>query len=201
MTLEYLAHESSSLSYPDLVVPTVISLKDYLKRCKNSNYSRKLRTLVDKIEETSRLVEKERDRVQFTLKDTAQINAWETTLRNKGTPIGAFYSNWVRTHINKKKRQAIDSENISDYNLPSIKRRAKVHRSANDDKDGPVDLFPSDDDDELDLEKQLGSDDDDDDEVETAEKTKPAVAVPEDDEDDDDFVDVDIVKDLDMDDW
>lgn len=201
MTLEYLAHESSSLSFPDLVVPTVVSLKDYLKRCKNSNYSRKLRTLVDKIEETARVVEKERDRVQFTLKDTALIQAWETTLRNKGTPIATFYANWVRTHINKKKRQAIDSENISDYNLPSIKRRGtKVHRSAND-ADGPVELFPSDDDeDDLDLEKELASDDD----GEEEEEEKPVrAAAPVDDDDDDDFVDngVDIVKDLDLDDW
>lgn len=196
MSLEYLAHESSSLSFPDLVVPTVLSLKDYLKRCKNSNYSRKLRVLVDKIEETSRMVEKERDRVQFQLKDTALINAWETTLRNKGTPIATYYANWVRTHVNKKKRQAIDSDNINDYNLPSIKRRAKVHRSSNDD-DGPVDLFPSDDDeDELELEKPLADEQTDEEDVEADEAAAP-------EEDDDDFVDngVDIVKDLDLDDW
>lgn len=141
------------------------------------------------------MVELERDRVQFQLKDTAQINAWETMLRNKGTPMAAYYENWVRTHINKKKRQAIDSDNINDYNLPSIKRGTKVHRSAT--HDGPVDLFPSDDedDDELGLEP-------------LSKKAKHApepeeVVAAEPDEEEDDFVDngVDIVKDLDMDDW
>lgn len=195
-TLEYMAAESATLGYPELAVPAVVNLKQYVKRCRNSNHSRKLKQLVDKLEENGRVVELARDRVQFQLRETAQIQAWETVLRNRGTPLLTYYTNWVRTHVNKKKRQAIDSEDINDYNLPSIKRRgAKVHR---DDADGPVDLFPSDEEDDEDLEveqpvaKRTKGEP-------KAKKSKAVVVEEEEDEFDDGGVD--IVKDLDLDDW
>lgn len=199
LTLEYMAHESFTLSYPDLAVPAVVNLKQYLKRCRNSNHSRKLKQLVDKLEESSRLVEKERERVTFGLRDNALIAAWETTLQNRGTPLLTYYTNWVRTHFNKKKRQATDSDKISDYNLPMINRGSKDGRRKNDgDDDGPVDLFPSDDEDD---DVQLGLMEE---KPPAAKKAKVAKKVPRaDDDDDDDFHDdgVDIVKDLDLDDW
>lgn len=200
-TLEYMAAESATLGYPELAVPAVINLKQYVKRCRNSNHSRKLKQLVDKLEENGRTVETERDRVTFQLRETAQIQAWETVLRNKGTPLLTYYTNWVRTHVNKKKRQAIDSDNINDYNLPTMKRHgAKVHRSG---ADGPVDLFPSDDEEDDD-----GADSDGDEEEEerpVAKKAKKEKKVTAAANDDDDHYDesgcVDIVKDLDLDDW
>lgn len=195
-TLDYMAHESFTLSYPDLAVPAIINLKQYLKRCKNSNYSRKLKQLIDKMEENSRVVEKERERITFGLRDTQMIAAWETNLRNKGTPLLTYYTNWVRTHFNKKKRQATDSENISDYNLPMIKRKDPGALKEGRASDGQVDLFPSDDeDDQLALEKPLPA------KKQKREYVRPVVAVADDEEDA--YVDdgLDIVKDLDLDDW
>lgn len=196
LTLDYMAHESFTLSYPDLAVPAIINLKQYLKRCKNSNYSRKLKQLIDKMEENSRLVEKERERITFGLRDTQMIAAWETNLRNKGTPLLTYYTNWVRTHFNKKKRQATDSENISDYNLPMIKRKDPGALKEGRTSDGQVDLFPSDDeDDQLALEKPMPA------KKQKREYVRPVVAVA--DDGDDEYVDdgLDIVKDLDLDDW
>lgn len=196
LTLDYMAHESFTLSYPDLAVPAIINLKQYLKRCKNSNYSRKLKQLIDKMEENCRVVEKERDRITFGLRDTQMIAAWETNLRNKGTPLLTYYTNWVRTHFNKKKRQATDSENISDYNLPMIKRKDPGSLKEGRTSDGQVDLFPSDDeDDQLALEKPLPA------KKQKREYVRPVVAVA--DDEDDEYIDdgLDIVKDLDLDDW
>lgn len=195
-TLDYMAHESFTLSYPDLAVPAIINLKQYLKRCKNSNYSRKLKQLLDKMEENSRMVEKERERITFGLRDTQLIAAWETNLRNKGTPLLTYYTNWVRTHFNKKKRQATDSENISDYNLPMIKRKDPGALKEGRTSDGQVDLFPSDDeDDQLALEKPLPA------KRQKREYVRPVATVADDEEDE--YVDdgLDIVKDLDLDDW
>lgn len=190
-TLDYMAHESFTLSYPDLVVPSIINLKQYVKRCRNSNHSRKLKQLIDKLDENYKLVETEREKISFTLKDTALIAAWETTLRNKGTPLLVYYTNWVRTHFNVKKRQATDSDNINDYNLPTINRKTGVHKGASD---GPVELFPTDDEDEeLELEKPIAK----------KQKHENTKIVPVPTEEESNFIDdgVDIVKDLDLDDW
>jgi len=199
LTLEYMANESYSLSYPELAVPCIINLKQYIKkRCKNSNYSRKLKQLVEKLEENSRFIETEREKISFTLKETQLITAWETTLKNKGTPLLTYYNNWMKTNFTKKKRQAIQSEDINDYDMPSIKR--KLPGSKKPAQDGPVELFPSDDEnDDLEVEKQPQP-------KKMRKEKEPVEQVTEmvgDDDDDDEFNDdgVDIVKDLDLDDW
>lgn len=203
--LDYMAHESFSISYPDLVVPALVQLKQYLKNGQNinSNHARKLKTLCDKLEENSRYIESEREKFNFTLKDTASINAWEATLRNKGTPLLTYYNNWINTHVNAQKRKTIESDNIDEYNLPKVLKRKATAKATDD---GPVDLFPSDDD-ESDLEvekasrnkKQKKSN-----AKETKESSNENVDAENTDEDDNDsFADdgVDIVEDLDMDDW
>lgn len=209
MSLEYMSAESATLGYPELAVPAVINLRQYIKRCKNGNYSRKLKTLVDKLEENARTVESERDRIQFQLRDIAQITAWETQLRNKGTPLQVYYTNWVRTHVNKRKRQATETDDINDYNLPTINRQKGAGKSKQP-RDGPVDLFPSDDEDEDDVMRNgdLATDDEEEEEQRPAKKpkivkAKPTKAVDADDDDDNynEAGNVDIVKDLDLNDW
>jgi len=211
--LSYMAHESYTISYPDLVVPALIQLKHYLKHGSNlnPNHSRTLKSLCDKLEENSRFVEAEREKFNFALKDAASIGAWETSLRNKGTPLLTFYNNWLNTHINAQKRRATKSEDIDEYNLPKVLKRKATPKEQSD---GPVDLFPSDDeDDELEVEKAPKS-------KKAKKVAKPTVTSNgtaklngnangkhddsnDDDDDDDSFNgdDVDIVKDLDMDDW
>lgn len=196
--LDYLAHESFSLGFPDLTVAPILHLKRFLKD-HATKHNRKLKQLLDKIEENTRFVNKERNSFTFDLKDGAAIAAWEAKLRNKGTPLLTFYNNWVNTHINAQKRRTTDSENVDEYNLPKLLKRKAEWKPADD---GPAELFPSDDEEEL--------------EIERASKPKKAkkAAVPKKqpavvesqnghDSDADSFADdtVDIVKDLDLDDW
>lgn len=193
LILEYMAYESFSVSYPDMAIPCILQLKQYLKNCKNSQYNRKIRQLCDKIEENSRFVENERNKISFTLKDHQLIGGWETSLKNKGTPLMSFYQSWVKTHETKKKRQAASSDDINDYDLPVVSKRklgSKAGQKVN--QDGQVELFPSD------------SEDNDDDDLPVPKKQKKEkkqkVAV---EEYEDNYVDdgIDIVKDLNLDDW
>lgn len=203
-TLDYMAHESYTISYPDIAVPTIIQFKHYLKHGKNINTGHRgeLKMLVDKLAENIRYVMLERAKFTFDLHDTASINAWETQLRNKGTPFLAYYENWFNTNIAVQKRRATKSEEFDEYNLPKIlKRKATTNGEAATSDGGPVDLFPSDEEEEeLEVEKEskykrskkqiIG-------------KSKPiALSVPE-GSDSAEFVDdgIDIVKDLDLDDW
>ncbi|XP_055855379.1 nucleolar complex protein 2 homolog [Episyrphus balteatus] len=208
LLLDYLAHESATLAFPDLVVPTVVTLKQYLKKCKNSNYSRKLKQVLDKIVDNAKFIENERRKINFGLKDTSLVQSWETKIRNSGTPLGIYYTSWVKTHETKKRRQAAETDDINDYDVPMIKRQKIDKKTGND---GEVELFPSDSEDEG-LNNIL-KDEEDGPKVEVKKQPKqkkekklkkqkeiPAPVV-EDEEDDGADAAIDIVKDLDMDDW
>lgn len=200
--LDYMAHESFTLSFPDLAVPAIIQLKHFLKETKslNPNHRTKLKMLLDKIDESAKFMVTERGKFTFDLHDASSIGAWETQVRNKGTPLLTHYTNWLNTHIAAQKRRSIKSEDIDEYNLPKILKR-KATKKEDDDDDGPVDLFPSDDDEEdLEVEKQSKK-------AKKAKKSKKEEPIQsndnKDDDDKDSFVDdgIDIVKDLDLDDW
>lgn len=203
-TLDYMAHESYTVSYPDIAVPAIIQLKQYLKNGKNINAGHRgeLKMLVDKLAENLRYVMSERAKFTFDLHDTASINAWETQLRNKGTPLLTYYENWSNTNSAAQKRRATKSEELDEYNLPKIlKRKATANVGDAQSEEGPVDLFPSDDEEEeLEVEKKPKHKKF---KKEKAEKSKPIAQYEEEGSDSAEFVDdgIDIVKDLDLDDW
>uniref|UniRef100_A0A1L8DHM6 Putative nucleolar complex protein 2 n=1 Tax=Nyssomyia neivai TaxID=330878 RepID=A0A1L8DHM6_9DIPT len=193
--LEYLAAESYSLTFPDLVVPAVIHLKQYLKECQVAATSRKLKQLLDLVTENSRIIEGERKKISFSLRDAALIQSWETQMENTGTPLLTFYTNWVRTNEVKQRREANNTDEISDFHLPTLKRKAQQDERPS----GPVDLLPSDsDEEELELEKPLPK---------KAKKVKEERKVikkevkVEDDEPSTSAGPLDVVEDLDIADW
>ncbi|XP_037960444.1 nucleolar complex protein 2 homolog [Teleopsis dalmanni] len=214
LLLEYCAYESASLAFSDLVVPSVVHLKAYIKDCRNANYSRKLKQLLDKIQENQRFIDQERRKINFSLKDLVQVQAWETQLRNKGTPLSIYYNSWVKTHETKKRRQAAQADSINDdYNLPMIKRKS-VGPPVKD-INGEVELFPSESED--DVPAALQSDEDNKTDVlkQKVKKTKKIKKTKKAKQTDDNPVttaqseeflndsadNIDIVKDLNLDDW
>lgn len=203
-TLDYMAHESFTISYPDIAVPSIIQLKHYLKHGKNinTNHRGELKMLVDKLGENLRHVIMERSKFTFDLHDTASINAWEMQLRNKGTPLLTYYENWSNTNIAIRKRRATKSEDFDEYNLPKIlKRKETTNGGAATSEDGPVELFPSDDDEEeLEVEKKSKLKKF---KKQKVDKSKSKAQLVEEGSDSAEFVDdgIDIVKDLNLDDW
>lgn len=220
LTLDYMAYESNSLAFNDLSVHTVMALKAYLKECRNANYSRKLKQLVEKINDNAKFIDQERRKINFGLKDAAQIQAWETQVRNKGTPLDIYYNAWVKTHETKKRRQAAQADRINDdYNLPTLKKPTKKSTISIKNENGDVELFPSDSED--DGESGLPGVENSDDEMEVEDEV-PQKATKKDKKSKQKFKDaadqeeveydvpieepegeedVDIVKDLDLDDW
>jgi nucleolar complex protein 2 len=161
--LEYMAHESSALAFPELALFAVLNLRDYLKECSNSKYHRELKQLLDKINENCQFIEKKRKTINFTLKDVAQINAWETTVRNKGTPLDTMFKAWSKKNESKKRREASDVDTLNEYSLPpmpkpkpKVTKRQRDSGSDTDENEGPTELFPSSESDsELEVEKPL----------------------------------------------
>ncbi|KAH8377346.1 hypothetical protein KR093_004978 [Drosophila rubida] len=217
LLLEYLAHESATLAFSDLVVPVVMALKAYLKECRNANYTRKLKQLLEKIQESSRFIEQQRSKssVNVDLKNAQAVQAWEQQVRNKRTPLDIYYASWLKTHETKKRRQAAQTDDINaDYDIPKLKRPTAKSGVPVRNEQGEVELFPSDSEDEaMDIPKE----DDDNSEIEEKEelpqpkkpkrkedkkkKLKETVDVEAADDYDEAATAVDIVKDLDLNDW
>lgn len=89
-----------------------------------------------------RFIENERKKATFDLCDYKQIGGWETQVKNKGTPLNTFFESWNKVRVIKKNKEATNNEAVGEYNLPVIKRVAK---DVKEKKEGPVELFPSDD--------------------------------------------------------
>jgi nucleolar complex protein 2 len=171
LTLECLINECTSIAFPDLVVPHVMALNHFVKSSKNSNYVKKLKQLADKIMEQSNYVDSRRNKINFSLNDANYVKSWEINLKTGQTPLEVFYANWKNTNTKKLKRQKIakdesegseESDEEHDYgNLPKV----KAPPSKKSKKDGPVELFPSDDEDDGVIDFDADSDESFDDDV------------------------------------
>ncbi|KPJ06427.1 Nucleolar complex protein 2-like [Papilio machaon] len=147
LLLEYTANESHNIAFPDISLLAVLQIKQFLKTCNVSNYTKKMRQLMEKIEENSRFIDRERSKISFALNDEKMVTAWESNIKAKGTPLYTFFENWSK--INKiQKRKKVSKNDETGVELPMIKRPKILdgdELKTNKDKDtGPMELFPSD---------------------------------------------------------
>ncbi|KAL1494504.1 hypothetical protein ABEB36_010091 [Hypothenemus hampei] len=151
--LEYLSIMSHSISFPDLSLVCILQIKQFLKKCKNPNYTRKFKQALEKIEQNSQLIESERSKLTLNLTDLNQIKGWESQIKTKGTPLVTFYESWSKVRNLKKSKEITNNDMLGDYKLPKLKKIEK--KPVKTKAEGSVELFPSDsEDDENGLEKQ-----------------------------------------------
>ncbi|KAM3964817.1 nucleolar complex protein 2 [Aphomia sociella] len=151
LLLEYTANESHTIAFPDVTLLAVMQLKQFLKNCSVANYTKKLRQLLEKIEENGKFIHNERSKVSFSLKDEKLIAAWESSIKAKGTPLSAFFDNWNKVNRIQKRKKISKNDEIAGE-LPMIKRPRISEEVTNTKivKKGPMVLFPSDSEDEKD---------------------------------------------------
>lgn len=111
-----------------------------------------MRQLLEKIEENSKFIERERAKVTFALNDTKMITAWETSIKTNGTPLTAFFENWNKINKIQKRKKISKNDELAGV-LPSIKRpkisdQLAAATKVKPEKKGPLVLFPSDSEDE-----------------------------------------------------
>ncbi|XP_034247894.1 nucleolar complex protein 2 homolog [Thrips palmi] len=204
LLLESLSNDSQSVAFPDLALPTIFQIREFQKKCKVANYTRKFRQILEKIEENSKFIEIERKTAAFKLSDTKAIEDWETAVRVKGTPLEKFCTSWMKMNAAREAKLKKDTIDISE-NLPKINRNLKRKKGS---AEGPVTLLPSDDSDSDGAD--FGDDDDDDEEVakkprgkrgkKTSAGAKKKVKISHSQNDDDDGA-ADVVEDMNLSEW
>ncbi|XP_014238035.1 nucleolar complex protein 2 homolog [Trichogramma pretiosum] len=124
LILEITAIESHRAYFPDFVLQLNIKLRAFHKKCRVANYSRKIKQLLEKIEENSRFIMSERATVTLNLKNTAEVEAWEKKMLEVGTPLNKFFESWNRVQkVQKRKRITENEENAAEFKMPQLKRK------------------------------------------------------------------------------
>ncbi|XP_065203552.1 nucleolar complex protein 2 [Planococcus citri] len=161
VVLDYVAAESHRISFPETVLLLQIQLKQFLKNCKNMNYTRKMKPLLEKIDETCKTINTERSNCGIALSDEKGMAAWESNLKLKGNSLTEFHKTWVKVNEQKIKQKQIDKIDLDDYELPVLTKlpgKKMDQKKKTVKENGHMDLFSSDED-EDDDDLKFGADD------------------------------------------
>ncbi|XP_042867522.1 nucleolar complex protein 2 homolog [Penaeus japonicus] len=153
--VNYLGIESHSIAFPELVFPATLQIKAFLKKCHMTNCCKKMKQLLDKINENSQFIDARRRETTLSITDLKAVKDWEISVRQEGTPLSKFHSSWQKIHEKDQVRQFGNPMGTGANSLPvmrkeEIERRSETKELLSDDDD--------DDDDEMDTSRLAGGD-------------------------------------------
>ncbi|GFO38924.1 nucleolar complex protein 2 homolog [Plakobranchus ocellatus] len=135
--LESFNNQAHSIGFPELIIPSVIQLKDFLKKCKIANYCKQIKQIVDKIMEQSKVIVDLRKKSNIRLDDFASVHQWERQLEEKSTPLRKFYTSWRKLRDRELQHAVSNKELISGaaIDIPSIERKQLKKATAEERED------------------------------------------------------------------
>ncbi|XP_043267395.1 nucleolar complex protein 2 homolog [Venturia canescens] len=140
LILENASKDSSTIYFPDLYVPCIMQLKAFLKKCKVANFCRKIRQLLDKINENHEFIERERNKIIVDLKDLSAIRNWENGIKSQQTPLTKFYESWYKLHQSQKLKLLTQNDQDANYHLPALRKSKKNKRNDDDSENSDLDM-------------------------------------------------------------
>merc|ERR1719318_81583 len=104
----------------------VFQLKDFLKKCKVTNYAKKIKQVLEKTQANQKFIETRRKNVGFGVGDKQQIQVWESQVLRDGTPLLAFYKTWKKASDLTLAKKVTNQQKLDDYaKIPVLKKNKK----------------------------------------------------------------------------
>ncbi|XP_067931407.1 nucleolar complex protein 2 homolog isoform X2 [Watersipora subatra] len=94
LTFDSLIPFSHTLSFPELVIPVIHQMKQFVKTCKIANFNKLFKQLIAKTEETSDYIKKIRRSTVIDLSLPDNVREWERKTKSEGTPLMAYYKQY-----------------------------------------------------------------------------------------------------------
>ncbi|XP_011176120.1 nucleolar complex protein 2 homolog isoform X1 [Solenopsis invicta] len=137
--LENAANESHKIYFPDVYIPCIIQLKAFLKKCHVATYCKKIKQLLNMIEENRKYIETERVKITIDLKNTTEITNWENRIKTDGTEIAKFYASWIKIH--KSQMLKLLTKNEEELNVPArMPKKQKLDEHSAEDSEEESEL-------------------------------------------------------------
>ena len=90
-----------------------------MKSCKVGNYSKKMKTILDKIQENSKFIQNKRAKCSFGVRDLEQIATFEIQLKGTGTPLTKYYDTFKSVkEVEKSKKAAASNDKKPNSEVP-----------------------------------------------------------------------------------
>jgi len=90
MIVEHLGSLSHSISFPELVIPTVIRMKKFSKTTSASRFIKLVKQMLTLIQENASFIEAKRKSATFGIGDLNAVDRWEADLKEAGTPLKKY---------------------------------------------------------------------------------------------------------------
>ncbi|KAI7898298.1 Noc2p family-domain-containing protein [Cokeromyces recurvatus] len=88
--IDFYACHGLSIAFPELAIPAIDKLKEYLIKMKGTRFVKSIRTLIERMETHKNYIEQKRAPIEYTPNKLEEANAFLRTTDFAGTPFGNF---------------------------------------------------------------------------------------------------------------
>uniref|UniRef100_T1J4B2 Nucleolar complex protein 2 homolog n=1 Tax=Strigamia maritima TaxID=126957 RepID=T1J4B2_STRMM len=134
LTLDYTSTQAHGVAFSELVLPSIIQMKAFVKTCSNSKYNRDIKQIVEKLEENARHIEQKRSSTVLNLSDAKAMEAWENASKQASNPLTVYYTKYRELRDREVLLNISKKDQISD-------RFPEIERTKPEDKKEFNDLF------------------------------------------------------------
>jgi nucleolar complex protein 2 len=97
LTYQWLANNSNSIAFPELVLPMQMALKKFTKACKLSYMRRGVQQLLERMGQNSKYIQAKRSQITFSSKDVSQTTAFLASEEERAaTPMYRAYTEYMK---------------------------------------------------------------------------------------------------------